>query len=161
MTISTSPSVILQWCVPIHSAWMAHTPGQSTSDYRTSFQLQSHHVAHTSHTDTDNNICLWPQKILKLSMKLTSFIPQDLCSHVFSPSSLENMLVPLAGSGPLMNDWTSSILSVSKSSVKSFLRSFDCSFRISFFPTWVINASNLFSRYIGGCRLPVFTSLVF
>ncbi len=56
MTISTSPSVILQWCVPIHSAWMAHTPGQSISDYRTSFQLQSHHVSHTSHKDTDNTM---------------------------------------------------------------------------------------------------------
>ncbi len=43
-----------------------------------------------------------------------------------------------AGSGPLMNDWTSSLWSVSKSSVKSFLRSSDCSFRISFFPTWMI-----------------------
>ncbi len=54
MTISISPSVILQWCVPIHSAWTAHTPGQCISDYRTSFQIQSHHVAHTSHKDTDN-----------------------------------------------------------------------------------------------------------
>ncbi len=50
------------------------------------------------------NSCLWPQKILKLSMKLTPFVLQVLCSHVFSPSNRENMLVPLAGSGPLMND---------------------------------------------------------
>ncbi len=33
-----------------------HTPGQSISDHRTSFQLQSHHVAHTSHKDTDNTM---------------------------------------------------------------------------------------------------------
>ncbi len=58
------------------------------------------------------NSCLWPQKILKLSMKLTPFIPQDLCSHIFSPSSRENMFVPLAGSGPLMNDWIASLWSV-------------------------------------------------
>ncbi len=31
-------------------------PGQCISDYRTSFQLQSHHVAHTSHKDTDNTM---------------------------------------------------------------------------------------------------------
>ncbi len=66
------------------------------------------------------NSCLWPQKILKLLMKLTPFIPQDLCSHVFNPTSRENMFVPLAGRGPLMNDWTSSLWNVSKSSVKSF-----------------------------------------
>ncbi len=36
--------------------------------------------------------------------KLTPFIPHDLCSHVFSPNNRENMFVPLAGSGPLMND---------------------------------------------------------
>ncbi len=33
-----------------------HTPRQSISDHRTSFQLQSHHVAHTSHKVTDNNM---------------------------------------------------------------------------------------------------------
>ncbi len=49
------------------------------------------------------NSCLWPQKILKLLMKLTPFMPQDRCSHVFSPSSHENMFVSLAGSGPQMN----------------------------------------------------------
>ncbi len=48
------------------------------------------------------------------------------------------MLVPLAGSGPLMNDWSSSLWRVSKSSLKSFLRSSDCSFWISFFPTWMM-----------------------
>ncbi len=45
-----------------------------------------------------------PQKRLKLSMKLTPFIPQVLCSYVFSPSNREHMLVALAGSSPLMND---------------------------------------------------------
>ncbi len=55
-------------------------------------------------------------------MKLTPFVLQVLCSHVFSPSNRENMLVPLAGSGPLMNDWTSSLWSVSKSSLKSCSR---------------------------------------
>ncbi len=88
-------------------------------------------------------------------MKLTPFIPQDLCSHVFSPSSRENMLVPLAGSGPLMNDWTSSILSVSKSLVKSFLRSSDCTFRISFFPTWMI------IRFAVLCFIRMFWSSLF
>ncbi len=63
-------------------------------------------------------------------MKLTPFIQQDVCSHVFSPSCRENMFVPLAESGPPMNDWTSSLWSVSKSSVKSFLRGSDCSFRM-------------------------------
>ncbi len=33
-----------------------HTPGQSMSDHRTSCQLQSHHVADTSHKDTDNTM---------------------------------------------------------------------------------------------------------
>ncbi len=32
------------------------TPGQSISDHRTSYQLQSHHVADTSHKDTDNTM---------------------------------------------------------------------------------------------------------
>ncbi len=31
-----------------------HTPGQSMSDHRTSYQLQSHHVVDTSHKDIDN-----------------------------------------------------------------------------------------------------------
>ncbi len=101
------------------------------------------------------NICLWPQKILKLSMKLTPFIPQDLYSHAFRPSSRENMFVPLAGSGQLMNDWTSSILSVSMSLVKSFLRSSDCSFRISFFPTWMI------IRFAVLCFIRMFRSSLF
>ncbi len=30
-----------------------HTPGQSMSDHRTSYQLQSYHVVDTSHKDTD------------------------------------------------------------------------------------------------------------
>ncbi len=33
-----------------------HTPGQSICDHRTSFQLQCHHVVHTSHKDTDNTM---------------------------------------------------------------------------------------------------------
>ncbi len=33
---------------------MAHTPGQSMSGHRTSYQLSSHHVVDTSHKDTDN-----------------------------------------------------------------------------------------------------------
>ncbi len=33
-----------------------HKSGESISYHRTSFQLQSHHVAHTSHKDTDNTM---------------------------------------------------------------------------------------------------------
>jgi len=36
--------------------------------------------------------------------EVDSLLPQDICSHVFSPSSWENMLVALAGSVPLMID---------------------------------------------------------
>ncbi len=35
-----------------------HTPRKTMSDLRTSYQLQSHHVADTSHKDTDNTMQL-------------------------------------------------------------------------------------------------------
>ncbi len=44
-----------------------------------------------------------PENIEVVDVKLTPFVLHVLCSYVFSPSNRENMLVPLAGSGPLMN----------------------------------------------------------
>ncbi len=90
-------------------------------------------------------------------MKLTPFVLQVLCSHVFSPSNRENMLVPLAGSGPLMNDWTSSLWSVSKSSLKSCFSISDCLFRISFFPTWMMTRFAVLC-FITMLRSSLFTS---
>ncbi len=54
-----------------------------------------------------------------------------------------------------MNDWTSSLWSVSKSSLKSFLRSSDWSFWISFFPTWMI------IRFSVLCFIRMFRSSLF
>ncbi len=67
------------------------------------------------------------------------------------------MLVPLAGSGPLMNDWTSSLWSVSKSSLKSCFSISDCLFRISFFPTWMMTRFAVLC-FITMLRSSLFTS---
>ncbi len=48
-----------------------HKPGESISYHRTSFQLQSHHVAHTSHKDTDNT--------MQLKQPLLMDIPAEPC----------------------------------------------------------------------------------
>ncbi len=179
-------------------------------------------------------------------MKLTPFVLQVLCSHVFNPSNRENMLVPLAGSGPLMNfkslkcfkEFTEILLKhfwlpfpniilphmdddsigslvLHLNAPKFLVHIRDCCLRKAagssspgtdvsnnrvahyqspglgwaecrclldlerllvamlaagwFDPSFVIfwdssstfiNASNLFSRCIGGCRIPVLTSLV-
>ncbi len=51
-----------------------HTHLDRESDHRTSFQLQSHHVAHTSHKDTDNT--MQPKQPLLMDIQVEPF-PQS------------------------------------------------------------------------------------
>ncbi len=81
----------VQWCVAIHSAYMAHTPEQSMSDHRTSYQLQSHHVVDTSHMDTDKT--MQPKQPLLIDIPAEPF-PQS------SPQTDCDVLQQLQDSAP-------------------------------------------------------------
>ncbi len=79
-----------------------HTPRQSISDHRTSFQLQSHHVAHTSHKDTDNT--MQPKQPLLMDIPAEPF-PQssshadcDVLQHFQDSATKDDFLENSKGS---------------------------------------------------------------
>ncbi len=60
-----------------------HTPRQSMSDHRTSYQLQSHHVVDTSHKDIDNATQPKPAFLMET-------IPAEPCPQSSSQTDYNN-----------------------------------------------------------------------